>query len=325
MNVRQLEDAYKREVELISYKISLGELTQEEGGYLIEKARARSLREMRRIKRSSRMIFHLAATAVFAVFAIGFYEQYLINSGRVFRSQFWLYLMSGGLLFFYFAIYKEFSRIEQQLAPYFSKSLYRKILKGAESELLWNQSSVIQVRMNIKNRSHVEAGLKDQQLCELYSQILQEFSAVFDDGTAVLEQMDNGCCVIDYFCVPGHEKIMLKTVIEKVQLFYSRLAELDGEYFSKSIKMGASVVSGLLWAGMMGDRYRVFRTFGKKTLVGEALVQASSWDEILMDEETAILLEDVSYSCAMEPIFLKSSRELIRVHAFSGWKGVEHD
>ena len=58
--------------------------------------------------------------------------------------------------------------------------------------------------------------------------------------------------------------------------------------------------------------------FGRQ--IADALVGAAGWEEIYVDDETFVELEKYIYVQECEPIFLKLSKELVKVFRVTGWK-----
>jgi hypothetical protein len=317
MNSSQLEEAYRKEAELITYKIALGELSQEEGNFLIEKARAHSMRELARLKRPSRIYFFIFIFLFVSVFVYCFFEQFQHNNIENF-SQLFLMGMGFSLIGFMALFHMEFRRLESSFGRYFSKSYFHKILYAPKIAFEWKKAEMAQIHLHIKNGTHVFAGLMEEELFELRSHILTMVSDVFDDGYGVIEQVGAESFIIDYYM--DGKGPDLTAIMKKIERLFADLRARDGELFSKSVRMGAGLVRGTFRSGNVGFGLQVFRTFGRKTQIADALVGAAGWEEIYIDEDTFCELEKYIYVQECEPIFLKLSKELVKVFRVTGWK-----
>lgn len=316
MNSRQLEEAYQKEVERITQKVHLGEISHDDGEFLIMLARERSRRNINRLKRPSRMIYYVLGFAALAGFLYCFYAMYLTLVQARF-SQIFLYgigISTGVLVVLFFF---ELKRMEKMFSRFFSKQYFKKILYAPEVEFEYRRIPMIQVRLQIKNENNLYAGLKDEEVFELRSNILATVANCLDDGKGILEQVGENDFVVDYFLGDDTNSTY---VLRKISKLFDELRLMDGQWFSKSLRMGASIVLGEYLVGNLGHDYQVFRSFGKKTSIAQSLCSATGWEEIYMDDTTLGDLENAIYSAQQEPVFLRSSGELIKVFKFSGWK-----
>lgn len=317
MSSSQLEKAYRKEAELIAYKIALGEYSQAEGDFMLDKAQARLTREMARLKRPARVYPLIFILILLSVFIYSFFEQLQYNNASGFSSVF-LIGMGFSMIGFMLLFHREFRGLESSFGRYFSKYYLRKILYEPKIAFEWKQTDMIQVRLQIKNSAHVFAGLLEEENFELRSHVLTMVSDVFDDDYGIIEQIDADIFVIDYYV--SNKGPQLLDVMKKVEQIFANLKSRDGEFFAKSIRMGASVVKGSFRSGNIGFGLQVFRTAGRKTLVAKALVDAAGWEEIYIDEETFSELDKDVYARECEPIFLRLNKELVKVFLVTGWK-----
>ena len=169
----------------------------------------------------------------------------------------------------------------------------------------------------IKNENNLFAGIRDEEVCELKSNIISTITRVMDDGKAYMEEVSNDRVVINYMV---HEGVNCSYVMRQLDRLIGELKLMDGEWFSKSVRIGASMVLGEFLIGNMGYDFQVMRTAGRKTGVADSLVQAAGWNEIFIDELTLCELDSEIYTTSCEPIFVRATGDLIKVHKFSGWK-----
>lgn len=316
MNTRQLEDAYLQEVERISQKVHLGEIPHDAGEFLIMLAREKTVKSTKRLKRPSRFIFYVMAALIAVAFIYSFFQVFsLLNRNDLSV----VFLNVTGLLTIVFvALFQvEINRVERMFARFFSKAYFKKILNAPEIEFEWKKEPVIQVRLMIKNENNLFAGIKDEEVCELKSNIISTITRVMDDGKAFIEEVSDDRIVINFMV---HEGVNCRYVMRQLDRLIQELKLMDGEWFSKSVRIGASMVLGEFLVGNMGYDYQVLRTAGRKTGVAESLVQAAGWNEIFIDEVTLCELDSEIYATSCEPIFVRATGDLIKVHKFNGWK-----
>ncbi len=317
MKSRDLETGFQQEAEFIRRKVALGELSQDEGDFLIKEARARLEQKLARLRRSDRR-FHLVLGWIGLLIFLGGLGRiaYLLYSSKMEIWPLWVGL--GGVILLCMSLYLEIKRLEKTFERTCSRALFEKILKSPEMDFEWKRQSVVQVHLLLKNESNLYAGLPEDNLCDLMGRIVDSVHEVFEDGKSIIEWIGHSEFVISWPAVtePGE----LARVLQKIQAFFEHLRLHDGEWFDKSVRMGAGISWGTFWCGNLGQRLRVFRTLGKKREVARTLAEASGWEEIWLDEETAGEVEKWIYWQPQEPIFLRSSKELIKVCRLAGWK-----
>ena len=316
MNTRQLEDAYLQEVERISQKVHLGEIPHDAGEFLIMLAREKTVKSTKRLRRPSRLIFYLMSALVAVAFIYSFFQIYSVLN-RNDLSLVFLYVI-GLLTIVFVALFQlEINRVEKMFSRFFSKAYFRKILHVPEIEFEWKKEPVIQIRLMIKNENNLYAGIRDEEVCELKSNIISTITRVMDDGKALIEEISDDRVVINFMV---HEGVNCSYVIHQLVRLLEELKLMDGEWFSKSVRIGASMVLGEFLVGNMGYDYQVFRTAGRKVGVAESLVKAAGWNEIFIDEVTLCELDSEIHAISCEPIFVRATGDLIKVHKFNGWK-----
>jgi len=316
MNTRQLEDAYLQEVERISQKVHLGEIPHDAGEFLIMLAREKTVKSTKRLKRPSRLIFYVMAAMISVAFIYSFFQLYsLLNRNDL--SLIFLYLI-GLLTIVFVALFQvEVNRVERMFSRFFSKAYFKKILHSPEIEFEWKKEPIIQIRLMLKNEDNLFAGIRDEEVCELKSNIISTVTRVMDDGKSYIEEVSDHRVVINFMV---HEGVNCSYVMRQLVKLIEELKLMDGEWFSKSVRIGASMVLGEFLVGNMGYDYQVFRTAGRKVGISESLVQAAGWNEIFIDEVTLCELDSEIHAVSCEPIFVRTTGDLIKVHKFSGWK-----
>lgn len=321
MNSRQLEEAYLREVDRIHQKVHLGEIPQDAGEFLIMLAREKANKSTKRLKRSSRLIFVITST-VFAVVFIYCFIQLYTELDRADLGLLHLNLI-GLIGIICTVLFKlELNRVEKMFAKFFSKAYFKKILHAPEIEFEWKRIPLVQVRLVLKNENNLYAGLKDEEVCELKSNIMSTIVRILDDGQAYIEALSDDQTIINYMVDEG---VSCQEVAKNLDKLFAELRLMDGVWFSKSVRMGAGMVLGEFLVGNMGYDYQVFRTAGTKTGVVESLALAAGWDEILMDEVTYCELDSEIHAAPCEPVFVRSSADLIKVYKFLNWKEPNRD
>lgn len=321
MSTRQLEEAYLREVERIHQKVYLGEIPQDAGEFLIMLAREKTNKSTKRLKRSNRLVFNTLAAIFSLVFLYCFFEMYRLLD-RNDLSFLHLHVLGVVSLIFVILFQMELMRIEKLFGKFFSKAYFKKILHAPEIEFEWKRVPMIQVRLILKNENNLYAGLKDEEVCELKSNIMSTIIKVLDDGQAYLEEISDDRMIVNYFVSEG---VKCEYVTRQIDKLFNELKLMDGVWFSKSVRMGAGLVLGEFLVGNMGYDYQVFRTAGCKTGVAESLALAAGWDEILMDEVTYCELDSEIRTASCEPVFVRSSSDLIKVYKFLSWKESNRD
>ncbi len=315
MNSRQIEEAFEKEVEFISKKVTLGELSQDEGDFLIKQARARTDRELSRLKRPGRLLYYVLTLCLGLSFVVCFWLS-MKKTGVTFYWPLWGLLACT--LGFLAVLQIEIRRLEFTFSQFFSKAWFHKVLHAPRIDFEWQKQSVVQIHLHIKNEHNLYAGLRDEEICELRSRILDCVHEVFDNGEGIVEFVGEDSYVIDFLAKDGADSV--HRALKSVDTLFSTLRSRDGEWYSKSVRMAAGVVSGIFWVGTMGHGHRVFRVLGRRRTVAGALANAAGWEEIYLDEDTAADAEKWIYVHGSEPIFLRDSKELIKVCRLSGWK-----
>ncbi|PCJ20592.1 MAG: hypothetical protein COB02_03465 [Candidatus Cloacimonadota bacterium] len=315
MNSRQLEEEFKKEEDAINKKVHLGELSADEGDFLVKQAKEKSKRRLARLKRPSRTIFFVIALIATLCFLYSFFKLYT-ELDRLSISHIELYVLVSSVFVFLILGHLELNRLERMFSRFFSKAYLKQILYAPEIDFEWDQRELVQVRLNVKNQINLYAGLLDEEVCELNSNLLSAVTTVFDDGSGLIEEVALGYYVINY---RGSHNVEL--VITKIEKLFSLLRMHDGDWFSKSVRMGASVVSGRLWCGTLGTGFQVYRTMGHKVKTSEALAEATGWEEIYLDEYSLNTIDKIAITSDKEPVFLRSTSELISVHQFITWRG----
>ncbi|MCJ8344163.1 hypothetical protein MJH12_01385 [bacterium] len=315
MNSRQLEEEFKKEEDAINRKVHLGELSADEGDFLVKQEREKAKQRLARLKRPSRTIFFVIALISTCCFLYSFFQLY-IELDRLAISHLELYILVISVFSFLILGHLELKRLERMFSRFFSKAYLKQILYAPEIDFEWDQRDLVQVRINVKNQINLYAGLLDEEVCELSSNLLSTVTSVFDDGEGLIEEIGLGFYVINY---RGTHNV--EVAINKLEQLYSKLRAHDGDWFSKSVRMGASVVSGKLWCGTLGTGFQVYRTMGHKVKTGEALAEATGWEEIYLDEFSLNTIDKVAITNHKEPVFLRASSELIRVYQFITWRG----
>ena len=321
MSSRQLEEAYLIEVERIHQKVHLGEIPQDAGEFLIMLAREKTNKSTKRLKRSSRLIFNVTSAIFAVVFIYCFVQLYSELDGADLSL---LHLNLLGLIGLICAVFfkLELDRVEKMFAKFFSKAYFRKILHAPEIEFEWKRIPMVQVRLVLKNENNLYAGLKDEEVCELKSNIISTIARILDDGQAYIEVLSDEQTILNYMIDEG---ITCKEIARKLDKLFAELRLMDGVWFSKSVRMGAGLVLGEFLVGNMGYDYQIFRTAGPKTSVVESLALAAGWDEILMDEVTYCELDSDIHAAPCEPVFVRSNADLIKVYKFLNWKEANRD
>lgn len=315
MNSRQLEEEFKREEEAINKKVHLGELSADEGDFLVKQAKEKSKRRLARLKRPSRTIFFVIALASTFCFLYSFFQLY-VELDRLSVSHIELYFLVLSVFVFLILGHLELRRLERMFSRFFSKAYLDQILYAPEIDFEWDQRDMVQVRINVKNQINLYAGLLDEEVCELSSNLLTCITTVFDDGDGLIEDVGLGYYVVNY---RGTHNVQL--ALHKLEELNKKLRMHDGDWYSKSVRVGASVVSGKLWCGTLGSGFQVYRTMGHKVKTGEALAEATGWEEVYLDEYSLNTIDKIAITSAKEPVFLRATNELIRVYQFVTWRG----
>jgi len=315
MNSRHIEENFQKEVEFIEKKVSLGELSQDEGEFLIKQTRARADRELARLKRPGRLIFYIFTFVLASTYVFSFYLLWK-KAGGGFYWPLWLLLATT--LGFLAVLQIEIRRLETTFAQFFSRAWFERVLYAPRIEFEWQKQAAVLVVLQVRNESNLFAGLREEEICELRGRILDCVHDAFNPAGAILELVGDDHFVIAFPAQKGSETVLV--ALRCIQNLFSALRSHDGEWFSKSVRMSAGMVTGLFWAGTMGHQHRVYRNFGHRRNVVKALSQAAGWEEIFLDEDTAADVEKWVYVQSLEPIFLPEGKDLVRVCRLSGWK-----
>ncbi|MBT3786307.1 hypothetical protein HOF92_15135 [bacterium] len=318
MNSRQVEDSFKQELEKIQQKVRLGEISQEEGEFLLMQIREKTRRKISRLKRPSRMIFYVLSLVFSALFIYCFFTLYSDLSLHDLGLND-LYILGLTLVAFIVLFFFELRRVEKTISKYFSRAFFHRVLNSPEIEFEVRKMGLIQVRIQIKNLNNLFAGLGEDEIWQLRSQTLSTITSCLDNGKAVFEEMGPNCFVVNY---PLGDGLSIRESLKRVESVFSQFQMMQGQWFSKSIQVGASLVSGEFLCGNLGDEFQQNRTHGRLATVSSSLVEAAGWFEILMDEKTLDEIQAEVYFEDREPLFLRSVGELVPVFRFLNWKVV---
>ena len=316
MNTRQLEADYNQQLDKINNKVRLGEISQEEGEFLLLQMRERTRRKINRLKRPGRKIFltlTVTGLTTFFYFLLIVLEEYRNHSLEMQN----LYFIGGAVTLLVALFFFELKRVEKMGSKYFSKAFFKRIIHKPEIELEVRKISLIQVQIALKNSGNLFSGLSDSQIWQLKSNILTTISSAFDFEEVFFEEMGSEVYVIS---IPWTEDRQIKKVVQKVSEVFSTFQGKSGQWFSKSVQVGASVVVGDFLCGNMGEHLEQYRSYGRVSEVGLALVLASGWFEIFLNEACLEQIQGDVHYINREPIFSRSLGELIPVYTFQNWK-----
>jgi hypothetical protein len=310
---KEIEEAYRKEAERIFKKVQLGELSKDEGDFLLMQIKEKSRKTLGRLKRPSRLIFYVLSVLFAGVFLYAFFALYASISLHD-ADLFPLYVLGASVLVFLGLFQGELRRIETLFARFFSKAYFQKLLYAPELELELQQGALIQVHIQVKSCDTLYAGLNDEQVWELKSKILTLVTQALDDGIGVFEESSEDRFMVNYALGTNGRKPL--AIFEQVQSLFSDLKLMEGQWFARSVHLGAAMVFGDFWYGSRGQRFQVFGTTGSKRGVGLVLAEAADWGEILLDEECAQLLQDNLYLSMREPVFQRAGGEMVQVYRF---------
>lgn len=318
MNTRQLEADYKQQLDRIHKKVRLGEISQEEGEFLLLQIRERKRRKISRLKRPGRKIFLslcCVALAIILFFFLKVLKEYQNHNADVFDFYVIAAAITALLVLFFF----ELKRVEKMSSKYFSRAFYGRIIKRPEIELEVQKVSLIQLQIALKNSGNLFSGLNDSQIWQLKSNILTTISSSFDLEGVFFEEMGSEIFVVSIPCTEDRE---IKNMMLHVLEVFNTFQEKSGEWYAKSVQVGASLVVGDFLCGNMGEHLEQHRSYGKGSEIGYALAQASGWFELLINETCLERIQSEIYYTNQEPIFSRSLGELIPVYSFQKWKEV---
>ena len=150
MNSRQVEESFKQELERIQQKVRLGEISQEEGEFLLMQIKEKSRRRINKLKRPSRMIFYVLSLVFTGVFIYCFFAIYSDLSLHDLGSND-LFVLGLTMAAFIVLFFFELRRVEKTVSRYFSKKFFQRILHSPEIEFEAGRVELVQVRLQIKN------------------------------------------------------------------------------------------------------------------------------------------------------------------------------
>ena len=313
MDSREIEETYREEAERIFKKVQLGELSKDEGDFLLMQIKEKSRKSLGRLKRPSRIVFYVLSIVFAGIFYYAFFALYASLSLHD-ADHFPLYIMGGAALVFLGLFQGELRRIETLFSRFFSQAYFQRLLNSPEFELELKQGPLIQVHIQIKSTDTLFAGLNDEQVWGLKSKILTLVTQALDRGPAIFEESSENRFLVNYIPGPGWGDG--RDVFDHLAGLFADLKLMEGQWFARSVNLGAAIVLGDFWYGNRGQAYQVFASTGSKRGVGMLLAEAADWGEILLDEESAQMLQDDLHLGVREPIFQRSGGEMIQVFCF---------
>jgi len=318
MNSRQLEADYKEELEKIHQKVRLGEISQEEGEFLLLQIKEKTRRKINRLKRPGRKIYYLLSLVFSSVFIYCFCVLYSdLDLHDLGLND--LYFMGISMLALLILFFFELKRVEKMNSRYFSASFFQRIIHSPEIEFEVQRTGLIQIQLELKNINNLFAGLGKEESWQLKTHILTTISSTFDISGVFFEEMGPTRFVIS---LPWENDEKINEALRKVEEVFTLFQDKSGMWFSKSVQVGASLVVGDFLCGNMGEHLQQHRSYGKPSDVGMALAQAAGWFEILIDEQCLDKIQGGIYFEEREPIFLRSLGSLVPVYSFLRWKEV---
>jgi adenylate cyclase len=226
------------------------------------------------------------------------------------------------------ALKKSHRRLEDlslKLARYLSRQVYQSIFEGRQDARIGGSRKKLTVFFSdIVGFAHQTEGMESEDLTFILNSYLNRMAEVVSKHGGTLDKFI-GDAVLVFFGDPESKGVVEDAVacVRMALEMKEAIAELNREWLAEGIKQGFEVrmgiSTGFSMVGNFGSDERMdYTIIGKQVNLANRLQAAAQPGEILIGQETWLLVREMFLCVAKEPVQVKGFERPIQTHAVVG-------